>query len=73
MVKNVLPDEVECVFVRQKEQLGLGDAFLCIERVVGNEPFALLLADDFVTYSDNCITSDPIGGYKKLASLNLVS
>ena len=65
MVKNILPVGVECVFVRQKEQLGLGDAVLCAERVVGNEPFALLLADGFFTYSGNGITSDLISGYKK--------
>ena len=65
MVKNILPDGVECVFVRQKEQLGLGHAVLCAERVVGNEPFALLLADDFLTYSGNGITSDLISGYEK--------
>jgi UTP--glucose-1-phosphate uridylyltransferase len=65
MVKNILPDGVECIFVRQKEQLGLGHAVLCAERVVGNEPFALLLADDFLTYSGNGITSDLISGYEK--------
>lgn len=35
MVKNILPGGVECVFVRQPEQLGLGHAVLCAERVVG--------------------------------------
>ena len=49
MVKNILPDGVECIFVRQSEQLGLGHAVLCAERVVGDEPFAVLLADDFIT------------------------
>lgn len=49
MVKNILPDGVECIFVRQAEQLGLGHAVLSAERVVGNEPFAVLLADDFLT------------------------
>ena len=49
MVKNILPDGVECIFVRQAEQLGLGHAVLCAERIVGNEPFAVLLADDFLT------------------------
>ena len=49
MVKNILPEGVECIFVRQAEQLGLGHAVLCAERVVGNEPFAVLLADDFLT------------------------
>jgi UTP--glucose-1-phosphate uridylyltransferase len=49
MVKNILPEGVECIFVRQAEQLGLGHAVLCAERVVGSEPFAVLLADDFLT------------------------
>ena len=65
MVKNILPEGVECVFVRQKEQLGLGHAVLCAELVVGNEPFALLYADDFLTYGGKGITSDLISGYEK--------
>ena len=65
IVKNILPERIECIFVRQKEQLGLGHAVLCAERVVGNEPFALLLADDFLTYSGKGITSDLINGYEK--------
>ena len=48
MVKNILPKGVHCIFVRQPEQLGLGHAILCAERVVGDEPFAVLLADDFL-------------------------
>ena len=65
MVKNILPKGVECIFVRQPEQLGLGHAVLCAERVVGNEPFALLLADDFITYEGKGITSDLIRGFEK--------
>lgn len=49
MVKNILPQGVECIFVRQSEQLGLGHAVLCSERVVGSDPFAVLLADDFIS------------------------
>ena len=49
MVHNILPSGVECIFVRQAEQLGLGHAILCAERAVGDEPFAVLLADDFLT------------------------
>ena len=71
MVKNILPEGIECVFVRQKEQLGLGHAVLCAERVVGNEPFALLLADDFLTYSGKGITSDLISGYEKTGKSQL--
>ena len=48
MVRHILPPNVQCVFVRQPEQLGLGHAVLCAERVVGDEPFAVLLADDFI-------------------------
>ncbi len=58
MVKNILPDGVECIFVRQSEQLGLGHAVLCAERVVGDEPFAVLLADDFITYRGLGVTAD---------------
>ena len=47
-IKNILPMGVDCIFVRQPEQLGLGHAILCAEKVVGNEPFAVLLADDFI-------------------------
>ena len=70
-VKNILPHGVECIFVRQAEQLGLGHAVLCAERVVGNEPFALLLADDFITYKGNGVTSDLIMGFEKTGKTQL--
>ncbi len=41
-----------CVFVRQKEALGLGHAVLCAREVVGNEPFAVLLGDDVIDAED---------------------
>jgi UTP--glucose-1-phosphate uridylyltransferase len=71
MVKNILPKGIECVFVRQREQLGLGHAVLCAERVVGNEPFALLLADDFLTDDGIGVTSDLIEGFKKTGKTQL--
>jgi UTP--glucose-1-phosphate uridylyltransferase len=73
MIKNILPKGVECIFVRQPEQLGLGHAVLCAERVVGNEPFALLLADDFLSYSGSgsCTTLDLIEGYEKSGKTQL--
>lgn len=58
MVKNILPEGVECIFVRQPEQLGLGHAVLCAERVVGMDPFAVLLADDFISYDGSGVTAD---------------
>jgi len=38
-------------YIRQKEQIGLGDAILCAKRFVGNEPFAVMLGDD-VTFNN---------------------
>ena len=49
MVQNILPAGIECIFVRQAVQMGLGHAISCAERAVGNNPFAVLLADDFLT------------------------
>ena len=58
MVRNILPVGVECIFVRQAEQLGLGHAVLCAERAVGGDPFAVLLADDFLTDHESGVTAD---------------
>ena len=44
MVKNILPKGVDCIFVRQPEQLGLGHAVLCAERAVGNDADAVPFA-----------------------------
>lgn len=57
MIQNMLPDHVECIFVRQPQQLGLGHAVLCAERVVGSEPFAVLLADDYILEAQHGIKS----------------
>jgi UTP--glucose-1-phosphate uridylyltransferase len=48
LVRSVKPDDMECVYVRQPKALGLGHAVLCAQRLVGNEPFAVLLADDLM-------------------------
>lgn len=58
MVTNIIPAGIECIFVRQPEQLGLGHAVLCAERAVGDEPFAVILADDFLTYKNNSPTTE---------------
>jgi len=47
-ITGVVPDHVSRVYVTQTEALGLGHAILCAETVVGDEPFAVLLADDMV-------------------------
>jgi UTP--glucose-1-phosphate uridylyltransferase len=47
-VRNILPEGVLCAYVRQKSPQGLGHAVLCAKELVGNEPFAVLLADDLI-------------------------
>jgi UTP--glucose-1-phosphate uridylyltransferase len=48
VVRSVLPEGVRCIYLRQAEPLGLGHAVLCAQPVVGNEPFAVILADDLM-------------------------
>lgn len=48
LVRNVIPKHITCIYIRQSEPLGLGHAVLCARPVVGDEPFAVLLADDFM-------------------------
>ena len=48
VVRSIKPDDMECIYVRQAQALGLGHAVLCGQRLVGNQPFAVLLADDLM-------------------------
>jgi UTP--glucose-1-phosphate uridylyltransferase len=48
VVRSVVPKGISCVYVRQAEALGLGHAVLCAKPVVGNDPFAVILADDLI-------------------------
>ena len=47
-VRNLLPKNINCIYIRQPEALGLGHAILCARPVIGDEPFAVLLADDLL-------------------------
>lgn len=46
--RNVIPKHINCVYLRQSSPLGLGHAVLCARPLVGDEPFAVVLADDFM-------------------------
>src|SRR4249920_722792 len=48
VVRSIKPDDMDCIYVRQAQALGLGHAVLCGQRLVGDEPFAVLLADDLM-------------------------
>jgi UTP--glucose-1-phosphate uridylyltransferase len=47
-VQAATPPGINCIYIRQTEALGLGHAVLCAAPVVGDEPFAVLLADDLI-------------------------
>ena len=64
MVRNIIPAGVECIFVRQAEQLGLGHAILCAERAISGDPFAVLLADDFLTDYEPGVTADLVHAFE---------
>ncbi len=48
IVQNILPSNVSCIYIRQSAPLGLGHAVLTAAPIVGDEPFAVLLADDLI-------------------------
>jgi UTP--glucose-1-phosphate uridylyltransferase len=63
-LKSATPNGVSFIFVRQSEQLGLGHAVLCAQPVVGNEPFAVILADDLIDAQPG-VTQQLVATYEK--------
>lgn len=53
LVRSLQPADMDCSYVRQPRSLGLGHAVLCAQPLVGDEPFAVLLADDLMCGPDN--------------------
>jgi UTP--glucose-1-phosphate uridylyltransferase len=67
MTSDWLPDAGNVIFTRQQEPLGLGHAIWCARNLVGNEPFAVILADDMVLSKKPCLEQmveayDNVGG-----------
>lgn len=54
-IADLLPDAGTVAYTRQMEPLGLGHAVWCARNLVGNEPFAVLLADDLVLADTACL------------------
>lgn len=48
LVRNVIPKTVSCIYIRQPAALGLGHAVMCARPVIGESPFVVILADDFM-------------------------
>lgn len=65
VVRNILPPHVDCVYIRQAEALGLGHAVLCAQSVVGDEPFAVLLADDLIDAGERTCLNQMVDMYNQ--------
>jgi UTP--glucose-1-phosphate uridylyltransferase len=52
LVRSIKPEDMDCTYVRQPRSLGLGHAVLCAEALVGDDAFAVLLADDLMVGLD---------------------
>ena len=67
MVHAIKPDDMTCVYVRQPRPLGLGHAVLCAEPLVGDDPFAVLLADDLML-GQPPVMAQMVDAYAKVGS-----
>ena len=61
-VRNLLPKDINCIYIRQAEALGLGHAVLCAKHVINDEPFAVLLADDLLD-ADTAVMKQMVDAY----------
>jgi UTP--glucose-1-phosphate uridylyltransferase len=55
-IRDIVPEGVSCIYIRQGEPLGLGHAVLCARPAVGDEPFFVHLADDLIAGSTPCLS-----------------
>jgi len=68
LVKNIVPKNISCIYIRQHQALGLGHAVLCAKPAVGNNPFAVILADDMILSSNKGCLKQMAERYKELNS-----
>lgn len=68
-VKNILPAGVSVSYIRQSEPLGLGHAVLCAKPLVGEEPFAVLLADDLIDGGIQPCLAQMLEAYQQAANV----
>jgi len=67
-IKDIVPKGVSCIYIRQPEALGLGHAVLCAKPVVGDEPFAVILADDLIDGEEFSCLAQMVNLYEKQKS-----
>jgi UTP--glucose-1-phosphate uridylyltransferase len=66
LARSIAPSDMTCVYVRQNRALGLGHAVLCAQPLIGDEAFAVLLADDFMV-SEQPVLKQLIAHHEKHA------
>nr|VFK79776.1 MAG: UDP-glucose pyrophosphorylase [Candidatus Kentron sp. SD] len=54
-IRSILPEYAHCIYIRQEKPLGLGHAISCARPIIGEEPFAVILADDLIDANPGCI------------------
>lgn len=64
LARSIAPQDMVCSYVRQQKALGLGHAVLCARELVGNDPFAVLLADDLMIGKPS-VTAQLVEGFSK--------
>lgn len=65
IVREIIPGNVTCIYIRQAEPLGLGHAVLCAKPVVGNSPFAVILPDDLIDDGGRGVTKQMVEKYQQ--------
>jgi UTP--glucose-1-phosphate uridylyltransferase len=65
VVRNIIPDGVTCIYIRQAEPLGLGHAVLCAKPVIGDQPFVVVLPDDLIDDGIRGVTKQLVGQYQQ--------
>lgn len=68
VVRNILPTGISCNYVQQKSPQGLGHAVLCAKQLIGNEPFAVLLADDLIDSEKKSCLQQMVDAFQKKQS-----
>jgi UTP--glucose-1-phosphate uridylyltransferase len=64
-VKDIIPEDVTCIYIRQSEPLGLGHAVLCAKSSIGKQPFAVILPDDLIDDGNRGVTKQLISLYER--------
>jgi len=69
-VRDLLPKDASCAYIRQGEPLGLGHAVLCARPAVGNEPFFVHLPDDLILGERGCL-AEMVQHYEKTGASSI--